>query len=121
MHYIYEKYDEEGNAKWCPLQDMDGKITGHIIFGLREWFDENPDERKRLGWIKHITLTKEEIEERYDYNRQTQYLTKTVRQIDEYTIEDVYFVMDKSEEMMLLEEMLEELDGGIYFGGITFE
>ena len=117
MRHTYEKYDEDYNIRYCPMNDASGEITGHIIIGLPEWFDENPEERKRLGWIKHINYSEEEIKERYEYNPQTQYITKSTRQIDEYTIEDVYFVMDKSEEMMLLEEMLEEIDGGIYLGG----
>lgn len=110
MSYTYEKYNEDYTVEWCPMNDADGKITGHIVMGLKAWFDENPEERKRLGWIKHISLTREEIEEKYEYNHQTQYLSRAIRQIDEYTIENVYYVMDKSEEMMLLEEMLEALD-----------
>lgn len=117
MGYSYEKYNDDFTVRYCPQNDVDGKITGRIIIDLRSWFDENPEERKRLGWIKHIYLSQEEIDERYEYNHQTQYLVKAERQIDEYTIEDGYFVMDKSEEMMLLEEMLEVINGGIYLGG----
>lgn len=103
IKYHYEKLDEEtGKIKYCPTHDLDGKITGRLIYGLKAWFDENPEERMRLGWTKHIEHETKEIE----YNRQTQYLTNTTRQIDEFTVEDVCHVMDKSEEQLRLEELL---------------
>lgn len=111
--YSYEKLDENYNLKYLPMNDFDGSITGHIVFGIKAWFDENPEERKRLGWIKHIRKDTRKIE----YNHQTQFLSQTTRQIDEYTIEDVYHVMDKSEEMMRLEELLNRNSGGV---GIVF-
>ena len=97
----YEKLDENYKLKHAPMNDLDGKITGRYVFGLKQWFDENPEERKRLGWIKHIHYDRKDIE----YNPRTQYITTTTRQIDEYTVEDVYHVMDKSEEMMRLDEL----------------
>ena len=97
----YEKLDENNKIKFCPMNDYDGKITGHIVFGVKAWFDENPEERKRLGWVKHIYHDMKEIE----YNKRTQYLQKYIKQIDEYTVEDVWHVMDKSEEMMRLNEL----------------
>lgn len=97
----YEKLDENGKIQYAPMNDFDGKVTGHIVFGVKAWFDENPEERKRLGWIKHLYKETKDIE----YNRRTQYLVKSVKQIDEYTIEDEYHIMDKSEEMMRLEEL----------------
>ena len=106
MYYTYEKYDENHKIKQCPTNDFDGSVTGHIVMNVKAWFDEHPEERKRLGWIKHIYNGSNEIE----YNRQTQYLVRSQKEIDAYTIEDVYHVMDKSEEMMLLEEMLEVID-----------
>lgn len=106
MEYRYEKYDENHKIKSCPTNDFDGSVTGHIVMNVKAWFDEHPEERKRLGWIKHIYHGSNEIE----YNKQTQYLTKSQKEIDAYTVEDVYHVMDKSEEMMLLEEMLEVID-----------
>ena len=105
MKHDYEKLDENLNVKYCPTNDLDGSITGHIVFGLKYWFDENPEERIRLGWIKHIRHFETEIE----YDKQTQYLVQSVKQIDDYTLEDEYHVMDKSEDMMALEEMLESL------------
>ena len=99
--WSYEKLDENGKIKFCPINDYDGKITGHIVFNVKAWFDENPDERKRLGWVKHIHHETKEIE----YNKRTQYLRKSTKQIDEYTVEDVWHIMDKSEEMMRLEEL----------------
>ena len=101
----YMKLDEKGEIKYLPGADMDGSITGHVVFGLKAWMDENPEERKRLGWIKHIQNNADDIE----YNKQTQYLVHGLRMIDEYTAENTYHVMDKTEEMMLLEDMLESL------------
>lgn len=105
-NYTYEKYDEEGNVQYCPGNDYDRSITGHIVIGVKCWFDENPEERKRLGWIKHIHHNTDEL----DYDPQTQYITTTTRQIDEWTIEDEHHIVNKSEEMLLLEEMLSALN-----------
>ncbi len=79
IRYEYEKYEEDGSIKWCPMNDLDGKITGHIVLGVRQWFDEHPEERKRLGWIKHIHHSDEEVE----YNRQSQYLIVTPKIVDQ--------------------------------------
>ena len=112
--------DENLKTVHCPQNDIDGKITGHIVLGLPLWFDENPEERKRLGWIKVIHHSRDEM----DYNRQTQYCVPALRTIDEYTVEEYYNVMDKTEEMMLLEELLSsiELEDGVVFkvGGLEF-
>lgn len=96
--WFYEKLQEDGKVKSVNINqnDYDGKITGHFVFGVKEWFDENPEERKHLGWVKHITHDTKDIE----YNKQSQYLMKEVRTIDEYTVEDVYHVMYKTEDMM---------------------
>ena len=108
--WVYEKLDENGKIKTLPTNDSKGEITGKFIIGLPEYFDEHPEERKRLGWIKHIRHNVNEI----NYNKQNQYLRRTVIQIDEYTIEDVYEIFDKTEELLLLEE---ELDSIGYMGG----
>lgn len=105
VKYRYEKIDENGKTIYCPLNDYDGSVTGHIVFGVKAWFDENPEERKRLGWIKHIVHGTSEV----DYDSQTQYLAMTTNTIDEYTVEDEYHVMTKSEEMLALEDMLEAM------------
>lgn len=117
-NWYYEKFDEEKlSTKRLPMNDLDGSIAGKIIMNLPEYFDENPEERKRLGWVKHITKDIKEME----YNRQTQYYVRTVKTIDDYTVEDVYHIMDKSEEMLLLEELLEAVGYiGDMRGGITF-
>ena len=110
---LNEKYEREAiNGEYH--NDADGKITGHIVINVKAWFDENPEERIRLGWIKHIHPSTKDIE----YNKQSQYLIASVRVIDEYTIIDEYHVMDKSEEQMRLEELM----GGTEYGddGITF-
>ena len=101
LKWTYEKLDEDGKIKFAPTNDYDGSVTGHIVFGVKAWFDENPEERIARGWIKHIHKDTKEI----DYDHRSQYLVKTERVIDEFTIEDVYQVMDKSEEMMRLEEL----------------
>ena len=115
--WTYEKL-EDGKIKYAPMNDFDGKVTGHIVFGVAAWFDENPEERKRLGWVKHIKHDTKDIE----YNRRTQYLVNATRQIDEYTIEDDWHIMDKSEEMMRLEELTIAMnifdDEAIVYGGI---
>ena len=117
-NWYYEKFDEEKlSTKRLPMNDLDGSIAGKIIMNLPEYFDENPEERKCLGWVKHITKDIREME----YNRQTQYYVRTVKTIDDYTVEDVYHIMDKSEEMLLLEELLEAVGYiGDTSGGITF-
>lgn len=112
----YDKLQEDGTIKsvFNGTNDPDGKITGKIVINVKAWFDENPKERIRLGWTKHILHDVKEVE----YNRQTQFLAKSVMQVDDYTIEDQYFVLDKSEEQLAFEEMLAVAEGG--FGGITF-
>lgn len=100
--YTYVKYDENYKVKYLPQNDYDRAITGKIVYNLRAYFDENPEEWKRLGWIKHIHPDRDGIE----YNKQTQYLEVTQRQIDPWTITDEYHVMDVTEEMMRYAEMM---------------
>lgn len=117
QRWQYDKLQEDGKVKTIGsdfINDPDGKTTGHIVMNVKAWFDENPAERIRLGWTKHITHDPEEVE----YNHQTQFLTKVVKQVDEYTIEDEFFVLDKSEEQLAFEEMLAVAEGGA--SGITF-
>lgn len=110
--YSYIKF-ENGEIKPLPINDPNGKVVpGKHIINLKEWMDENPEERKKLGWIKQIHRDPKEIV----YNKQTQYLQRYSRQIDPYTIQDEYIVVDKAEEMMLLAEMMETLD----YGGAIF-
>lgn len=116
--YFYEKYDIASDTRqYCPVNDENGAITGKCIIGLKEWFDENPEERKRLGWIKHITHKPDEI---IGYDPQTMYALRSVKTIDEYTVEDVYHLVEKPEEMMLFEEQYEMLTRAGIVGGITF-
>ena len=114
--YSYIKL-EDGKIKNLPSHDPNGEIlVGRHMMNLKEWMDENPEERKRLGWIKRIHVDTREIE----YNKQTQYLQWSYKQIDEFTIEDVCEVIDKTEEMLLLEEINEAIGhtgGGIVFVG----
>lgn len=125
MRHSYMRLKEDGTIEHCPTYDYDGKITGKIVVNVQAYFDENPDERKRLGWIKHIEHTKDEIAEQVgEWDKQRQYLVRSLKTIDEWTVEDVYHVMDKSEEMMLLEEISQStgtlgfMDTGIvFFGG----
>jgi hypothetical protein len=100
-NWYYEKLDEQGKLRSAPSNDYDGKITGRIVFGVQAWFDENPEERIARGWVKHITHKTKDIE----YDRATQYLVRQVKTVDAHTVEDVYHVANKSEEMMRLEEL----------------
>ena len=100
-YWTYEKLQEDGKVETVPTNDFDGKITGHIVFGVKQWFDENPEEARRLGWVKHIMHNEAKW---VTYNKQTQYLVKSHKPIDEFTYEDVYHVMDKTEEMMRRQE-----------------
>lgn len=103
--WYYEKLTENDEIKIIRgpyINDTDGSITGQIVMNVKAWMDENPAERIRLGWIKHIIHDTKDIE----YNKQTQFLTTSTNQIDDNTIEDVYHIVDKSEEQLAFEEML---------------
>lgn len=124
MRWTYERLDEEGKVKLLPLNDNDGAITGKIVVGLQAYMDENPDVAHAGGWIKHIhyedkhdgdgVLPPKERDPQYpEYNRNTQFLMVSTRQVDEWTIEDVYHVRDKSEEMILLQE-IQSYQNGIW-------
>ena len=101
IEWYYEKLDEKGRIKMAPRDDPEGKITGRHVFNLKAWLDENPEERKRLGYIKHIIHKTKDIE----YNRATQYLVNSLKRIDDWTVEDDWKVMDMSEEQMRLAEL----------------
>ena len=106
--------------------DNDGSITGHIVVNVKAWFDENPEERKRLGWIKHIHPDRKLL----DYNPQTEYIVTTTRQIDAFTVTDEFHILPKTEEMFVLEELLDSIGGwydsrtadddALTFGGMHF-
>ena len=100
VKWKYEKLNESGKIEVAPRNDMDGKITGLIVYGLPAWLDEHPEERIRLGYVKHLYKDYKDIE----YNRRTQYYITSIRVIDEYTIEDVYHIMDKTEGMLRNED-----------------
>lgn len=113
--YYYFKPDPiKGNAQRAPNNDLDGSITGKIVIGVEHYFDENPEERKRLGWIKMITHGVMDLEE---FDSATQLAFKTVKTIDAYTCEEEIHVADKSEEQLLFEEMYDAMNE---LGGITF-
>ena len=112
MQWRYEKLDENYKMQYCPANDPDGSVTGHIVIGVKVWFDENPEERKRLGWVKHYFYADhKEFDADYpDYNPATQLAIVSTQVIDEWTIKDKYTIINKTEEMMELEEMLEKLN-----------
>ena len=112
--HSYIKLQDDMSVKYCPRNDYDGSVTGHIVFEVSTWFDEHPEERKALGWVKLIYADRDEVE----YDRQTQYLVLGLEQVDDYTVQQVYYPLDKSEEMMLLEDMMEALG---YGGGSLFQ
>lgn len=110
MWYDYEKLDENGKIEHCPQNDDDGSITGHVVLGLKEWYDENPQIRIEHGWIKHIHWDHEKEPEKFPtYDKTREYLVCIKRQVDELTVEDSYEVFEKSEEQMILQELLENL------------
>lgn len=118
--WTYERLKEDGTVEsiYINKNDFDGKLTGHIVFGVKEWLDENPEEAKRLGYVKHIHHNTKDI----DYNRQSQFLMKEIRFIDEYTYEDIYHIKDKTEAMMRYQELglggwYDDNDGIVFSGG----
>lgn len=122
--WSYEKLKEDGKIEFVHTNknDFDGSITGHVVFGVKEWFDEHPEERVRLGWVKHIHHNPEKYG--IEYNKQTQYLEKTVKRLDAYTCEDVYEVKYKTEDMMRRAEESgyipsgwEQSDSIVFYGG----
>lgn len=120
MYWHYEKLNEKLEIESCPKDDRDGTVTGTgmYVMNVEAWFDENPEERKRLGWIKHIypEIKKDGIE----YDQQTQYITWSTEKIDAYTVEDVPHICNKSEEMMRLEELLDASGRGYGGSGLIF-
>lgn len=104
----YEKLDENLDLKRINeySNDTDGSITGQHIINVKAWFDENPEERIRLGWIKHYYLNLEDLKKEVKYNAQTQNLMVSTKQIDDYTVEDEYHVVNKSEEQLAFEELM---------------
>ena len=112
MFWRYEKLDENNKMQYCPANDTDGSVTGRIVIGVKAWFDENPEEARKRGWIKHLYYeSHEEFKADYpDYNPATQYQVKSTVHLDEFTVKDVYHFIDKTDEMMALEEMLETMD-----------
>ena len=104
-HWYYEKLDKDGKLKRAPMHDENGKVTGKHIINLKCWFDENPAERIRLGWIKHYTKTRKELKEEMQWDPQTQFLVSTAKMVDEYTCEDEYHIVNKSEQQLAFEEM----------------
>ena len=112
MRHRYEKLDENFKMQYCPANDFDGSVTGHIVINVWAWFDENPEERKRLGWIKHLYYESNDelLADLPDWDPASQYLVAGTEKVDEWTVKDVYYTIDKTEEMMLLEEMLETMN-----------
>lgn len=107
--YTYEKL-VDGKRKTVSEYtiDSDRSITGKFIVNVKAYFDENPEERIRLGWTKHIHPDNTLL-----YDKQTHYLVTLAKQVDEYTIVDEYHALPKSEEMLELEEMLESI--GVWY------
>ena len=105
----YEKLKDDGGIDIIDgnfRNDADGKITGHIVMNVKAWFDENPAERIRLGWTKHLYIDSDkDIQKLVGYNPASQFIATSSEQIDEYTIRDVFHVIDKSEEQLAYEEM----------------
>lgn len=121
MTWDYEKLDENGKLLTISNYTIDSKkeYTGRYVFNVKAWFDENPGEAIARGWTKHIRFERKEIEERWPHDPQTQILVKSTRRVDEHTIEDDYHAIDKSEEMMRLQEMAGAVD--LFSDGVETE
>ena len=121
MTWDYEKLDEEGKKITVTNYTIDSKkeYTGQFVFNVKAWFDEHPDEWVARGWTKHIHYETKEIKQKWPHNAQTQILLKGINRVYEHTIEDVYYVIDKSEEMMRLQEMLGAVDSWFDGGVVT--
>lgn len=116
-YWQYEHLEEDGKIKVAPINDYNGKITGKHVYGVKQYFDENPDEARRLGWIKHIMHNTRKY---VQYNHQTQYLTMSHKIIDEYTYEDVYEIREKTEAMMRAHEEGADADSSWVWSGDGF-
>lgn len=119
----YEKLGEDGKTQtiYTYTNDFEGKITGKTVINVKAYFDENPEEARRLGWIKHITHSAKELG--IEYDPVTQFIVASPKMIDEWTVEDVLHVMDKSEELMAFEDlysMASWSEDGITFVGDHF-
>ncbi len=119
MTWDYEKLDKDGRKITVNNYTIDSKkeYTGKFVFNVKAYFDEHPDVWMAGGWTKHIFYEPKEIKQRWPHNAQTQVLLKGINRVDEHTIEDVYYVLDKSEEMMRLQELLGVVDE---WGVVTF-
>ena len=108
MNWQYEKLDKDGKVITVSEYTIDSKkeYTGQFVFNVKAWFDENPEEWKARGWTKHIAWSNKEIKEKWPHNAQTQILLRGIKRIDEHTVEDTYHIINKSEEMMRLQELL---------------
>lgn len=122
MYYEYIRLREDGEIERARIDDLQGEVTGRRVYNLKAWFDEHPDERKRLGWIKYEHPAAED--EGVEYDPQTQILMRNPVTVDEWTIKDELYVVDKSEEFLLFEEMVnlawDAPSFGNTVGGITF-
>lgn len=114
MFHRYEKLDENYKMHYCPANDNDGSVTGKIVMNVKAWFDENPEEARKRGWIKHLSYeSNEEFKKDFpDFDPASQILVSGTKRIDDFTIQDEYHIIDKTPEMMELEEMLESM--GLY-------
>ena len=119
MDWHYERLKEDGSiiSVYNLTNDLDGEYTGRYVLNVKAWLDENPEEAIARGWTKHITWSLEEIQEKWPHNTQSEYLLKSLKRVDEHTVEDTYYVIPKSEAMMTLEEMLQVIDRD---GAITY-
>ena len=37
LRWGYERLKEDGKIEYAPSNDYDGKITGHIVFGVKQF------------------------------------------------------------------------------------
>ena len=118
MRWDYVRLNEKGQKVYLPMNDLDGKITGKCVLNVKAWFDEHPDEWKKRGWIKRIHHDPEDQINNLEELLLDHYLVNGVREIDQYTVEDAWRILPKSEEMMVFEDMANALGLTISMGSV---
>lgn len=123
MNWCYEKLNDDGKTITVGTWTIDSKreYTGQYVVNVKAWFDEHDGYWQEHGWTKHIVWEDKEIKKKWPHNAQTQILIKEVKRVDAHTVEDDYHIVDKSEEMMRLQEMLDVVawgDGNVISFGV---
>lgn len=97
-----------GKLEIAPTNDLDGKLSGKPVIGFQAWLEENPEEAKRIGFVKVV-----DHEEDYDHNRF--YTIERHEEHDDGSIHIFYDLHEKTEEMILLNELYSIVANGAGF------